>query len=90
MNSDERHLLIQRTYPENDNDLDNYHIETSESDIELISDDIKMDVAIDRERFKIDWPGAHLEIGLNLTDKELKNLKEILETRFKDRFFLGV
>ncbi len=88
MNSEEKYLLIQRTYPEDDNDVDNYHIESSETDIEPISDDIKMTVAMDRERFKIDWPEAHLEIGLNLTDKELKDLKEILETRFKDRIRL--
>ena len=85
MNSEEKYLLIQRSYPEDDDDVDNYHIETSENDIELLSDDIKMTVTIDREIFKIDWPGAHLEIGLSLTDMELKSLKEILEKRFIDR-----
>ena len=88
MNLEEKYLLIQRTYPEDDDDVDSYHIETSETDIDLVSDDIKMTVAIDRERFKIDWPGAHLEIGLNLTDRELENLKEILKARFKDRLRL--
>lgn len=88
MNSEEKYLLIQRTYPEDDDDVDNYHIETSETDVELLSDDIEMTVVIDRERFEIDWPGAHLEIGLNLTNKEMKNLEEILETRFKDRLRL--
>ena len=85
MNSEEKYLLIQRTYPEDDEDVDNYHIETSENDIELISDDIRMIVAIDQRRFKIDWPGAHLEIGLNIADKETKNLEEILKSRFSDR-----
>lgn len=88
MNSEEKYLLIQRTYPEDDNDVDNYHIETSETDVELISDDIKMTVTIDRERFKIDWPGAHLEIGLNLTDQELKSLEKILKNRFNNRLKL--
>src|SRR5690554_5230844 len=88
MNSDEKYLLIQRTYPEDDYDIDNYHIETSENDIELLSDDIKMTVAIDQEIFKIYYPGAHLEIKMNLNDKELKNLKRVLETRFKDRLKL--
>ena len=88
MTSDEKYLLIQRTYPEDDYDIDNYHIETSENDIELLSDDIKMTVAIDQEIFKIYYPGAHLEIKMNLNDKELKNLKRVLETRFKDRLKL--
>ena len=85
LNSEEKYLLIQRTYPEDKYDVDNYHIETSENDIELLSDDIRMTVSIEREKFKIDYPGAHLEISLNLNDKELENLKKVLETRFKDR-----
>jgi len=84
-NSDEKYLLIQRSYPEDDDDVDNYHIESSETDVELLSDDIEMTVLLDRERFEIEWPGAHLEIGLSLTDMELKSLKEILEKRFIDR-----
>jgi hypothetical protein len=88
MNSEEKYLLIQRTYPEDDDDMDNCHIETSETDVELLSDDIEITVAIDKERFKIEFPGAQLEIGLNLTDKELENLKEILKSRFKDRLRL--
>ncbi|MDZ7847437.1 MAG: hypothetical protein U5L96_12050 [Owenweeksia sp.] len=82
MNSDKKYLLIQRTYPEDDYDSDYYHLETSETDTEFDSDDM-MNVTMNQDRFKIDWPGAHLEIGLNLTDKELKNLEEILETRLK-------
>lgn len=88
MNSDEKYLLIQRTYPEDDDDLENYHIETSENDIELLSDEIKMTVVVDRETFIIYYPGAHLEIKLNLNEKELKNLKRVLENRFKDRLTL--
>lgn len=87
MNSDKKYLLIQRTYPEDDYDSDYYHLETSETDTEFDSDNM-MNVTMNQDRFKVDWPGAHLEIGLNLTDKELKNLEEILETRFKDRIRL--
>jgi hypothetical protein len=84
MNSEEKYLLIQRTYPEDDYGSDYYHLETSETDNKLGSDDI-MTVTMNQDRFKIDCAGAHLEIGLNLTDKEMKNLEEILEVRFKDR-----
>jgi hypothetical protein len=43
---------------------------------------------MDQEKFEIAWPGADLEIGLNLTDKEMKKLEEILRTIFKDRIRL--
>ena len=84
MNSKKKYLLIQRTYPEDDYESDYYHLESSETDAELDSDDI-ITVTIERERFEIDWSGARLKIGLNMTDKEMKNLGKILETRFKDR-----
>jgi hypothetical protein len=84
MNSEEKYLLIQRTYPEDNYESDYYYLETSETDTELDSDDI-MIVTMNQDRFKIDWSGAHLEIGLNLTESELKDLEEILESRFKDR-----
>ena len=84
MNSEEKYLLIQRTYPDDEYDSDNYHLETSETDTEFFSDDI-MTVAIQRKKIEIDWNGAHLEIELSLTDKEMLKLQETLETRFKDR-----
>lgn len=88
INSEEKYLLIQRTYPEDDDEIDNYHIESSETDIELISDDINVTIAIDRKRFRIDLPKARLEIGLNLTDQELENLVEIFVNRFNERLRL--
>jgi hypothetical protein len=44
-----------------------------------------MTVALDRKRFKIKWLGTRLEIRLSLTGIKFECLKEILETRFKDR-----
>jgi hypothetical protein len=87
MNSEEKYLLIQRTYPEDDYDSDYYHLETSETDTELDSDDI-ITVKMNQDRLEIDWAGAHLEIGLDLTDKEMRSLEEILQVRFKDRIRL--
>ncbi len=84
MNSKAKYLLIQRTYPEDDYESDYYYLETSETDTEFKSSDI-ISVTMNQDRFKIDWPGAHLEIGLKQTDKEMKNLEEVLEARFKDR-----
>lgn len=84
MNSEEKYLLIQRTYPDDEYDLDNYYLESSEIDTQFDSDSI-MTVTIEHEKFEINWSGVHLGIGLNLTEKEIITLQEILKTRFKDR-----
>src|SRR5690606_5809553 len=88
MNSGEKYLLIQRSYPEEeDDDIDYYYIETSETDTELSPRD-KMIVEISQEKFKINWSGDHLEIGLNLTDKEQQELGKAFEVTFKERTIL--
>lgn len=87
INSDIKYLLIQKTYPEDDYEDDCYHIESSESDTVLDSED-KIIVTLSRDNFEISWSGDHLKIGLNLTDKELKDLKGIFEVAFKERVIL--
>lgn len=87
MNSEEKYLLIQRSYPEDDDDIDYYYIETSETDTELSPRD-KMIVEISHEKFKINWSGDQLEIGLNLTSKEQKELRKAFEVIFKKRTIL--
>jgi ATP-dependent phosphoenolpyruvate carboxykinase len=84
MNSGDKYLLIQRSYPEEENDLDYYYIESSETDTEFSPKD-KMIVRLSQQKFEIDWSGDHLEIGLNLTDKEQESLKEAFEIVFKER-----
>ena len=87
INSGEKYLLIQRSYPEEEDDIDYYYIETSETDTELSPRD-KMIVEISQEKFKINWSGDHLEIGLNLTDKEQQELRKAFEVTFKERTIL--
>lgn len=87
MNSGEKYLLIQRSYSEDDDDIDYYFIETSETDTELSPRD-KMIVEISQEKFKINWSGDQLEIGLNLTSKEQKELRKAFEVIFKKRSIL--
>ena len=87
MNSEEKYLLIQRTYPEEEYDPDFYYIESSETDTEL-SPKNKMIVSLSQEKFEIDWSGDHLEIGLNLTEQKLKDLMEILEVVFQERVIM--
>ena len=87
MNSEEKYLLIQKTYPEDDYEYSYYHIESSESDTELNFED-KMTVRLSREKFEISWSGDQLKIGLDLTDRELNDLKEIFEVVFKERVII--
>ena len=87
MNSEEKYLLIQKTYPEDDFEHSYYHIESSESDTELDFED-KMIVRLNRDKFEISWSGDQLKIGLDLTNRELIDLKEILEVVFKERVIM--
>lgn len=76
--------MIQRSYPEEEDDIDYYYIETSETDTELSPRD-KMIIEIRPEVFKINWSRDRLEIGLNITKKEYEHLKKTLKNRFKKR-----
>jgi hypothetical protein len=82
MNSDEKYLLIQRTYAEDDDDTDFYHFESTELDFEP---DEKMIVNLRKDKFEADCYGGQLTIGLNLKSKELEDLTHILETKFTER-----
>tara|TARA_B110000285_G_C14541288_1_gene345095 strand:+ start:77 stop:466 length:390 start_codon:yes stop_codon:yes gene_type:complete len=84
MKCNERYLLIQRTYPEEDDEKDYYYIESSESVTDFDPDE-KMIVKLNGDRFEINWHGEQLGIGLNLDDQELANLIQIFKTRFKER-----
>jgi len=87
MNPGKKYLLIQRSYPEEENELDYYFIESSETNTELSPRD-KMVVRLSQDKFEIDWSGDHLGIGLDLTDKEQQDLKEAFEVVFKERTIL--
>jgi len=87
LNSQEKYLLIQRTYPEDEFDFGYYYIESSETETEFNSRD-KMIVRLSQDKFKIDWSNAHVEIGLNLSEIEYKELKEAFENTFSERAIL--
>lgn len=82
MNSDEKYLLIQRTYAEDDDDTDFYHFESTELDFEPNE---KMIVNLRKDRFEADCYCGELTIGLNLKNKEIEDLTHILETKFSER-----
>jgi hypothetical protein len=83
MNSEEKYLLIQRTYPEDDYDVDYYYIESSESD-EIFNPNEKIIVKLNRKLFEVNSAGEQLRIGLNLENRKLKDLERILRTKFKE------
>ncbi|MBL4755947.1 MAG: hypothetical protein JKY52_20435 [Flavobacteriales bacterium] len=82
-----KYLLIQRSYPEVEDEIDWYSVESSESETELSYRD-KMIIKLSRELFEINWSGDQLAISLKLNDKEYSQLNRILKNRFKDRTIL--
>jgi len=89
INSDEKYILIQRTYPEDFDESDFYYIETTESDVELGAKD-KIFIEFEKELFKIRWSVAMLEIRLNIESGKIDRLKKILKKRFKEKIIMKI
>jgi hypothetical protein len=87
INSKDKYFLIQRSYPEDLYENDFYHIETSESDIELGYLD-KILIELSKDNIKLQWSGNKVEIGLNIEEKEILHLRKMLKKRFKERIIL--
>ncbi len=87
INNTEKYLLIQRSYPEDIDEIDWYTVETSENEAELNQKD-KIIIKLNSSLFEISWSGSKLIIGLELNDSELNELTKILKTRFKDKIIL--
>jgi len=87
MTSNDKYFLIQRSYPEDLYENDFYHIETSESDVELSYLD-KILIEFSEDNIEIQWSGDKVEIGLNVEENEIKLLRKILKKRFKERIIL--
>ena len=82
-----KYLLIQRSYPEELDDNDWYTIESSEADIDFSQKD-KMYVTLSPNRFEIYCSGEKIVIGLNLLEKEYKNLEKTLRNQFREMVVL--
>jgi hypothetical protein len=87
INSTEKYLLIQRSYPEDIDEIDWYTVESSENETELNQKD-KIIIKLNNNLFEVYWSGSKLIIGLELSDSELNDLNKILRTRFKDKIIL--
>lgn len=86
-NSKTKYLLIQKSYPEDEDENDWYTIETSESDIDFNQKD-KMLVTLGPEKFELNYSGELIVIGLNISDKEILNLEKTLRSQFKEKVIL--
>jgi hypothetical protein len=82
-----KYLLIQRSYPEEEDDIDWYTIETSETEIDFSQKD-KMYVKLSPKEFEIYCSGETVVIGLNLSAIEYSKLEKTLRTQFKDMVVL--
>jgi|GEM_PF-1116905 len=87
INSTEKYLLIQRSCPEDIDEIDWYTVEASENETELNQKD-KIIIKIKRSLFEISWSGSKLIIGLELGDSEYNKLKKTLQKKFKDKIIL--
>jgi hypothetical protein len=87
INSTEKYLMIQRSYPEDIDESDWYTVETSENETELNQKD-KIIIKLKRNLFEINWTGSKLIIGLELSDSEYNKLNKILQSKFKDKIIL--
>ncbi|TAJ12285.1 hypothetical protein DMA11_13625 [Marinilabiliaceae bacterium JC017] len=87
MNSKEKYLLLQHSYPEEYDNTDFYYLETTETDTEL-GDNDRMMINMSKNEISFQWAGDQVNIGLNLKDAEYNYLKEILENRFQSKIFL--
>lgn len=83
MNPKDKYFLVQRSYPEDFDEDDFYHVETTESDIELSYKD-KLYFELNPKRVEIRMAYDVITIGLNLEPEEYKGLKKVINKSFKD------
>lgn len=84
INPNERYFTIQRSYPEDFDEIDFYHIETSESDTELGYKD-QIIFYLKSNSVKIQWCSDEVEIGINLNNNEIAKLKRKIKNRFDEK-----
>ena len=82
-----QYLQIQRTYPEDEDEIDWYTIESSESDTVLNQLDMII-IDLNGDSVEISWSGDKVKIELALVDKEIIKLKKTFKKRFKDKVIL--
>lgn len=77
INENEKYLMLQRTYAENEFEKDYYSIELSDFDK---SGELKeFRIILDQRKFKIEWNSLTAEIELEINKNEYEKLLEALK-----------
>ncbi len=71
-----RYLLLQRSYPEDEFDINNYYFETHNED--LCGDLIDYQMKLSRTFFELEIQSERIEVSINPTEKEFIELKKVL------------
>jgi len=71
-----RYLLLQRSYPEDEFDSNNYYFETHNEN--LCGDLIDFQMKLSRTFFELEIQSEIIEVSINPTEKEFNDLKKIL------------
>lgn len=71
-----RYLLLQRTYPEDDFDRDNYYFETQDEN--LCGDLEDFEIVLSRHCFELKFDSEVIEVSINPSNKEFSDLMHIL------------
>jgi len=84
INSDKKHFLIQRTYPEFEDEIDWYTVEASEIDMNFSQKD-SIHITLRQKEIEIYCSGITHIIEQALSKKEYSQLDKVLRTRFEDK-----
>ena len=71
-----RYLLLQRSYPEDEFDSNNYYFETHNEN--LCGGLIDYQMKLSRTFFELEMQNEKIEVSINPTEKEFKELKKVL------------
>lgn len=77
INENEKYLMLQRTYPEDEFENDYYTIELS--DFEKSGELKEFKIKLDRNIFKIEWDSKKTEIELDIDNKKYDRLVKALK-----------
>lgn len=88
INSNERYLMIQRSYAEDFDEEDYYSVETTESNTAWNERD-QMIIRFNDNYISFEWYIAKVDIGIDLDIQEMKRLKSVLKRKFKNRIIIA-
>lgn len=71
-----RYLLLQRSFPEDDFEKDNYYYETNNEN--LYGDLVDFEMILTRNKFELKLPIEKIKISISPTKKEYSELKRVL------------